>query len=86
MRLIHTTRALPVMFSTKFGERGCGVLHPATPEAIVHGAEDGTEMGAYHGDYLSLLADAIIEKLNDYLPLGKEAVVIPDTRLLDIPE
>lgn len=86
MRLIHTTRVSPVMYSTKFGERGCGVLHPATLEAIVHGAEDGTEMGAYHSDYLSLLADAAVEKLSDYLPLGKEAVVIPDARLLNIPE
>ncbi len=43
-------------------------------------------MGAYHDDYLSLLADAVVEKLGDYLPLDKEALVIPDVRLLAIPD
>ena len=86
MRLIHVTRALPVMFSTRFCDRSCGVLHPATPNAITHGAEDGTEMGGYHSDYLSFLADAVVEKLSDYLPLDKQALVIPDPRLLAIPE
>jgi len=86
MRLIHITRALPEMFTLRFGDRGCGVLHPATPKEITHGAEDSTEMGAYHGDYFSLLADAVVEKLDDYCPLDKEVLVIPDVRLLAIPD
>jgi len=57
----------------------------ATPAAIRHGAEDGGEMGAFHGDYLSLLAEAVVDKLQEYLPVGLQAVVIPDTRLLDMP-
>ena len=73
------------MFSTQFGERGCGVLHPATPAAIRQGAEDGGEMGAYHGDYLTLLAEALVDKLQDYLPVGLDAVVVPDERLLSMP-
>ncbi|SEM71456.1 phage tail protein [Nitrosomonas marina] len=86
MRLIHTTRDLPVMLSKRFGDRSSGVLHPATPRTITRGAEDGTEMGAYHSEYLSFLADAVVEKLRDYLPLDKQALVIPDSRLLAIPE
>jgi hypothetical protein len=73
------------MFSTQFGSRSCGVPHPATPAVIRHGAEDGGEMGAFHGDHLSLLAEAVARKLEDYLPVGLEAVVIPDAGLLGMP-
>jgi hypothetical protein len=85
MRFIENTRQAPVMFSSRFGERGCGILHPATPATIRQGAEDGGEMGAYHGDHLSLLAEAVVDKLHDYLPVGLQAVVIPDPRLLEMP-
>lgn len=85
MRMAHDTHSIPAFFSEKFGERSCGVLHPATPEAICHGAEDGAEMGAYHSEYLSLLAEAVVDKLTDYLPLGVGAVVIPDERMVEIP-
>jgi hypothetical protein len=85
MRFHEVTREPPVMFSTQFGSRSCGVLHPATPAVIRHGAEDGGEMGAFHGDHLSLLAEAVVRKLEDHLPVGLEAVVIPDEGLLDMP-
>lgn len=85
MRFHEVTRERPVLFSTQFGRRSCGVLHPATPEVIRHGAEDGGEMGAFHDDHLSLLAEAVVRKLEDYLPVGIEAVVIPDTGLLGMP-
>jgi len=81
MRLVHASTSKPIFFSNTFGERGSGVLHPATPVAIRHGAEDGGEMGAYHDDHLGLLAEAVVDKLKDYLPLGVEVVVIPDTRM-----
>ncbi|MCF6324883.1 MAG: phage tail protein [Gammaproteobacteria bacterium] len=85
MRLSHVTRSRVEMFSLLFAERGCGVLHPATPQAVRHGAEDGGEMGAYHDFYLSLLAEAVVDKLQDYLPLGVQAVMIPDERMLAMP-
>lgn len=84
MRFSHITRTRPHFFSEKFAERACAVLHPATSTAIRHGAEDGTEMGAYHNRYLSRLAEAVVDKLQDYLPLGVEAVVIPDERMVDM--
>ena len=85
MRMVRSTRAAPVFYSTHFGRRGCGVLHPATPAAIRHGAEDGGEMGVHHDDHPGLLAEAVAEKLKDFLPLGMEAVVIPDPTLLEMP-
>ena len=85
MRFAHNSTSSPHFFAEKFAERGCGVLHPATPEAIRHGAQDGAEMGAYHSTCLSLLAEAVVDKLSDYLPLGVEAVVVPDQRIVEIP-
>lgn len=68
-----------------FGEPGYAVLHPATPKAIRFGAEDGGEMGAYHGWHYSLLQAAMQDKLKDFLPVGIEAVLVPDLRLHRLP-
>lgn len=73
------------LFSEVFGERGCGVLHPATPKAVRFGAEDGGEMGAYHDLFYSLAQQAVIDKLQEFLPVGLEAGWIPDERLLAAP-
>ncbi len=67
--------------TARFGEPGCGVLHPATPEAVRFGAEDGGEMGAHHGWRYSLLMAAVLDKLKEFLPVGMEAVIVPDLRL-----
>jgi hypothetical protein len=85
MELTEVTQRTPVMYSMTYGRRGCGVLHPATPKTISRGAEDGGEMGAYHDDYLSVLAEAVVDKLADYMPVGLHAVVVPDPRLIDMP-
>lgn len=68
--------------SSEFGQPGHAVLHPATPDSICFGAEDGGEMGAYHNRFYSLQVAAVLDKLEDYLPVGLEAVLIPDARLL----
>ena len=47
-----------------------------------YAAEDGTEPGAFHFLQLSLRYEAVKEKLSDYLPVGYEAVAIPDDELL----
>lgn len=69
----------------RFGEAGCGVLHPATAESVRFGAESGGEMGAYHGNAYATRSQAIIDKIADFLPVGIEAVLIPDSRLDDAP-
>ena len=79
-------RQRPIFFSDKFGHAGCGVIHPATADEIKYHAEDSTEPGAYHFLQISLRFDAVQEKLKDYLPVGYDAVVIPDEHLSRLPE
>ena len=69
----------------RFGEPGCGVLHPACPRTVRSGAEDGGEMGAFHDRRYSLALEAVSTKLLDFLPLGLDAVLIPDPRLHGVP-
>jgi len=71
--------------SSQFGQPGYGVLHPATPESICFGAEDGGEMGAYHERRYCLQGAAVLDKLEDFLPVGIAAVLVPDPRLLTPP-
>ncbi len=71
--------------ATAFGDPGYGSLHPATPDSICFGAEDGGEMGADHHRRLSLARAAVSAKLEEFLPVGMEAVLIPDQRLLVAP-
>jgi len=68
-----------------YGEWGYGVLDPVTADAIRFGAEDGGEMGAYHDEYYSLKAEAVLDKMREFLPVGIEPVLIQDTRLLRVP-
>jgi len=79
------TPQAPIFFEPDFGKPGCGVLHPATPRSIRFGAEDGGEMGAYHDRRYALAVEAVRTKLEDFLPLGLQAVLIPDLRLLAAP-
>lgn len=71
--------------ASTFGNPGYGVLHPATPPSLCFGAEDNGEMGAYHHRLYCLQTAAVLDKLQDFLPLGIEAVLIPDARLLQRP-
>jgi len=69
------------MFSGTFGKPGCGVLSLESHASIRSGAEDGGEMGAYHDRRYCQRWRAVLDKLADYLPLGLEAVLVPDVRL-----
>lgn len=68
-----------------FGEPGCAVLHLATPASIRAGAEDQGEMGALHDFQASAAVRALLVKLEEYLPIGLEAVALYDRRLLQAP-
>jgi hypothetical protein len=78
----HCAREGGVRPVERFGDPGYGVLHPATTDRIRFGAEDGGEMGADHHRATSLMAAAIQAKLEEFLPLGIDAVLVPDARLL----
>ena len=69
----------------EFGDMDYGVLDPAISDAIRFGAEDGGEMGACHHKYYSLKAEAVLDKMREFLPVGIEPVLIQDTRLLHVP-
>jgi hypothetical protein len=82
---VRNAKDAPVFWTSEFGAPGCGVLCPSTSEAIRFGAEDGGEMGAYHHRHYSLLMAAVLDKLNEFLPVGIEAAIVPDERLLQVP-
>ncbi|MBE9567872.1 MAG: hypothetical protein IMF14_04185, partial [Proteobacteria bacterium] len=84
-KLFNSHKLLATFRSIVFGEAGCAVLHPSTASEITHGAEDGGEMGAYHHLFLIARHLAVIKKLENFLPTGMKAVIIPDISLHDLP-
>ena len=68
-----------------FGEQGAGVLHVATDPSVRLGAEDGGEMGAYHAQAYALRLQAVLEKIDDFVPIGMSAVLIADPTLYETP-
>ena len=83
--IVGNTNEKPEFFTTQWGEPGCGVIHPESPESIRYGAEDGGEMGAFHHCGYMLAWEAVIRKLDDYLPVGMRVALIPDTTLFEHP-
>jgi hypothetical protein len=81
----HCAREGGSRLNDRFGDPAYGELHPSTPDAIRFGAEDGGEMGAGHQRAACLAHAAILTKLEEFLPLGIEAVLVPDPRLLVAP-
>jgi hypothetical protein len=79
------TDTAPLYVSATFCTPGAGVLRPEASTALLEGAEDGTEMGAYHDWRYAALRNAIRTKLADYLPLGVRPVIVWDERLLCTP-
>ncbi|NTV95894.1 MAG: hypothetical protein HGA75_10850 [Thiobacillus sp.] len=79
------TTAQPLFWNRDFGQPGCAVLHPDCDPAIQAGAEDGGEMGACH-DYRHVLRRrAVLDKLQEFLPVGMEAVLVADRTLACAP-
>jgi len=68
-----------------YGEWGYGVLAPQTGPEVALGAEDGGEMGVYHHRFYSLKAAAMLAKMQEFLPIGIEPILIQDERLLHVP-
>ncbi len=79
--LFRCTEKPPLFYSKTLGKPGCGVLKPGTASDISFGGEDGSEMGAFHHRHYCLRTIAVTDKLEDFLPVGIEPVIIPDLRL-----
>jgi hypothetical protein len=89
-RFASCTSEPPVFIEPDFargaaGDAGCGVLHPAVPQAVANGAEDGGEVGAYHASGYRLQDAALRDKLADHLPVGIEAVLVQDPQMNTMP-
>ena len=82
MTLHEVSRAPVHLFEAVFGRRHCGVLHPASHPKVLGGAEDGGELGAYHHQFHHLAYQAVLLKLQDFLPVGLEPALTYDPRLL----
>ncbi len=75
----------PLFWSEVFGQPGCGVLHPDCDGVFQTGAEDGGEMGACHDFRHVLRQKSVLEKLQEFLPVGMEAVLVADASLTFVP-
>ena len=85
LHLFQTTTEAPAFFEAAFGARHSGVLAPASHASILAGAEDEGELGAFHHARHAAIRTAILTKLADFLPVGLEAVLVPDARLTEPP-
>jgi hypothetical protein len=85
IKLDRCDAGVHTLLTAEFGQPGYGVLDPATAEAIRFGAEDGGEMGVGHHRYYSLKAEAMLDKMREFLPIGIDPVLIHDQRLLRVP-
>jgi len=81
----RNSHAKPLYLETEFCEPGCGVLRTDCDPTLLRGAEDGGEMGAYHAWRHHALREALMRKLNDFMPIGIDPVIVWDERLLCAP-
>lgn len=69
-------RLVPAFTSRRFGDPGYGQLSPHCELELSAGAEDGSEMGAFHHLHRPQRTAALRAAIEEYLPLGLEAGVI----------
>jgi hypothetical protein len=70
-------RLVPVFTSTACGAPGYGQLGGRCPVEILTGAEDGSELGAFMFLHQPQRQSNLRAALDEYLPLGLEAGVVP---------
>ncbi len=62
--------------SRRLGRPSYGQLHLVSPAAVRSGAEDGAEMGAFHGALASLREKNLGVKVDEYLPVSLSPALI----------
>ncbi len=67
------SRLVPAFTSTRYGDPGYGQLHTSCPEQIRTGADDGSEMGAFHHLKQPQREANLCTALDEYLRFGLEA-------------
>lgn len=68
-------RLQPVLTSTRYGDPGYCQMSRRTPDAVARGADDESEMGAFHDLYQPQREQHLRTRLDEYLPFGLEAGV-----------
>ncbi len=69
-------RVIPRFTSTRYGTPGYAQLAPWCPDEIRRGAEDGSEMGAFHDLFQPQREDNLRSRLDEYTPAGTDAGVL----------
>ncbi|NUK70705.1 hypothetical protein HRW23_08105 [Streptomyces lunaelactis] len=69
----------PLFTSERYGTPAYGQLAAGCAEEIRRGAEDGSEMGAFHDLYQPQREDSLRARLAEYAPAGTDAGIIPVT-------
>jgi hypothetical protein len=73
------TDTVALFTSTRYGDAGYGQLSDAAPAAIVRGAENGAEMGAFSGEINPIKQDSLVTKVEEYMPFGLLPFVVHET-------
>ena len=69
-------RVVPRFTSERYGTPAYGQLAVHCPSEISRGAQDGSEMGAYHDLFLPQRTDNLDQRLDEYTPAGTDAGVV----------
>jgi hypothetical protein len=69
-------RVQPQFTSTRYGNPGYAQLGPQCATEIVRGADDESEMGAFHDLFQPQRTANLIARLNDYTPAGMDVGLI----------
>jgi hypothetical protein len=72
-------RVVPRFTSTRYGTPGYAQPAPSCPPEITRGAEDGSEMGAFHDLFQPQREDSLRLRLDEYLPAGCDAGIVLST-------
>lgn len=72
-------RVRPLFTSERYGTPAYGQLAAGCAEEIGRGAEDGSEMGAFHDLYQPQRLDSLRARLAEYTPAGTDAGIITVT-------
>ncbi len=70
------SRLRPVFVSTHYGDPGYGQLALDCPRAILRGADDESELGAFHDLYHPQRMAALEARLQEYTPADMQSAVI----------
>jgi len=69
-KVSHERPAYPLFTSTRYGDPGYAQLRMDCTRAILSGAADGSEMGAFHRLYQVQRQDNLRRVIDEYLPFG----------------